>query len=966
MSQDPMIHSFKLIEQRYSDETGSEASIYEHEKTGAKVLHLSNDSKNKTFAVGFRTPPESSNGIAHILEHSVLSGSEKFKTKEPFMDLIQTSMQTFLNAMTFSDMTLYPVASKNDKDFHNLMEVYLDAVFFPNVYNQKKIFQQEGWHYEMADMDSPITYNGVVYNEMRGAYSSPDAMVSRNVMRTLYPESTYAHESGGDPWDIPNLSYEEFLNFHKRLYHPSNSLIFLYGDMDFEKVAKFIDEEYLSRFDRIDPKSDIQPGHVLDEYKEETFKFNAEPGEEAEGDAILTYNIPLGKQSEAKAKILSDVLTEVLLTGEAAPLRRALLEAGLGEEIQPLPSDGLYMTFGVMAKKAKASRVKELKEITDRVLKEQVDKGFDRDLVEAVLNSTETEMRELGGPVRGVFLAIMAMYDFRLDMDLLTTLSFNKALQEVREGLDDNILEKFVAERLLDADGALLAVHVPDPDLYKGFDAEQRKELDAFKESLSEDEKQKIIDETKELLVYQQTEDSPEAKATIPSLSLEDVSTELEDIPEVEKDLNGVAGFFHPTAAAGLNYSNLYFPLHHLSLEEMKDLQILLSLITKVDTETMGFAKLNTEIRKLSSGISFNTVAKDVDGELKRYLNVAYTTIGDQVHDMVPLVQEILLTSKFDDAARAKEILLQKKLRTEMLFDNSAHQIGMFRAIGKDNPAYFLMDLAGGIAFYEHLCDVLEDDGKLAATLERLSMIAKKVFNGHGLNIYVTADDKDLDKIADTYAAFAGALPAEEYQDVALENPLVPGQEAFTTAAGVNYVCLGTDYRKLGYTFKPGMTVLSNLLSMAYLHGLIRAQGGAYGAGNLLREDGGLAFYSYRDPQMKKTYEVYQTVPQFIANLPVDQETLDKTIIGSVNTFDPVITPMQINSLIFNRKLAGKTLADQEALLKELLETTVEEVKGYAELYQKMLEENNLTVIGYTETIEKDKDMFDTVERLKR
>ncbi len=966
MPQNKTIHGFKLLDKRYSEETGSDAYIYEHEKTGAKLLHLANDSKNKTFSVGFRTPPESSNGVAHILEHSVLSGSEKFKTKEPFMDLIQTSMQTFLNAMTFSDMTLYPVASKNDKDFKNLMEVYLDAVFFPNVYDQPMIFKQEGWHYEMADMDSPITYNGVVYNEMRGSYASPDRQVYVNVMREMYPGSTYAHESGGDPWDIPNLSYDEFLNFHKRLYHPSNALIFLYGDMDFDKVAEFIDEEYLSRFDRIDPESDIEKGHVLDEYKEETYTFNAEPDEDKEGDSILTYTLPVGVQSDAKAKILHGVLTELLLSGEAAPLRRALLEAGLGEEITPLASDGLYLTFGVMAKKAKASRVQELKEITDRVLREQVDKGFDRDLVEAVLNSTETEMRELGGPVRGVFLAIMAMYDFRLDMDLLTTISFNKMLQEVREGLDDGILEKFVKENILESDGALLAVHAPDPERYKGFDQKQRQELDELKASLSEEEKQKLIDETQELLVYQQTEDSPEAKATIPSLSLDDVATELEEIPEIEKDLNGVQGYFHPTAAAGLNYSNLYFPLAHLSLDEMKDLQILLSLITKVDTENTDFATLNTEIRKNSSGINFNLRARDLEDGLKRYLSVGYTTIGDQIHAMVPLVEDILLHSKYDNAARAKEVLLQKKLRTEMVFDNNAHQVGMNRAVGKTNPAYFLQDLTGGIAFYDHLCDVLEDEAKLKATLERLPALAKKVFNAQDLLIYVTADEKELDAIGDTYAKLADALPAESYAPVTFENPLTPGQEALTTAAGVNYVCLGSDFRKLGYTFKPGMTVLANLLSMAYLHGLIRAQGGAYGAGNLLRDDGGLAFYSYRDPEMKKTYAVYRSVPQFIQNLPLDQATLEKTIIGSVNRFDPVITPMQINGMLFSRRLAGKTHADQEAQLKELLATTVDEVKGYAEMYEKMLAENNLTVIGYDEVIEEDKDMFETVERLKR
>lgn len=960
-----LIHGFKELDCRPSPETGSMAHYFVHEKSGAKLLFLENDQREMLFTIGFRTIPEDSTGVAHIIEHCVLSGSQKFRVKEPFMSLVANSLQTFINAFTGFEMTMFPLASKNKKDFLNLIYVYLDAVFFPLLHENPMIFRQEGWHYEMEDMDSPITVNGVVYNEMRGGYGDPASEMSYNVLKTCYPGSTYANESGGFPWEIPNLSYETFCEFHKRLYHPSNALIVLMGDVDFDEVAGFIDKEYLANFTAIDPHSAIIEGTPLQEHKIAEFSYNGDPEDSPEGDAMLTWNVNCGKRQNLTDRLIYKLLVEILLTGEASPVREALLEANIGTEIEDFGNDSYFLDFGVRASGAKASDRDRFMAIIQKVLREQLEKGFDRDLIEASLNSLELDLRLEGGERQRIFVLVNLVETFCFGHEPLSALEYNQAFQEIREGLDDGILERFLKERILDAPGSLLAVHVPDAKLYKRRDQKLKEDLAALKASMSEAERQDLIDQTNALRAYQQTEDTPEAIASIPNVTLADVDTDLEELPETTVEIAGVPVDLHPTAAAGLNYQDLYFPLHHLTLEEMQDLAIITALLGLVDLHDMDYKTLDTELRKYSSGLDFDLVALDKDGTLKRYLAVGFTSIGARYQKLLPLVLKVLLESDFKDLKRVHMLLEQEKLALEKDFDYEVQKIAMTHTVGRMNPAYMLDDLFNGFAYYDLIAGLIKDETALEATLERLPALIGKVFNRSGLRLAITADEAELEAIAKAWAPVFEALPEALYDSVDIHLPAAVQREAFTTSDNVNYVVMGADYKQLGFSYEPGMTAVANFLSNGYLHNIIRAQNGAYGGGDVIKESGGLAFYSYRDPQLKKTYDTFKSVPEYLRNLDLNRAAVERALIGTVNAFDPVILPMQINDVMFSRRLAGKTHAMLVAQLEGLLQTTADDFRSYADLYRAVLDTDQLCVVGNRKAVAENAALFDSIRPLK-
>ncbi len=959
------IHGFKPIYSRPSAETGSQAHYYVHEKSGARLLFLQNDMREMLFTIGFRTVPENSTGVAHILEHSVLLGSENFRTKQPFMTMMANSMQTFLNAFTGFEMTMYPLASKNKKDFLNLIHVYLDAVFFPLVHENPLIFRQEGWHHVLEDPADPITVSGVVYNEMRGSYGNPVTEIQRNILKTLYPGSTYAHDSGGDPWVIPELSHEAFCDFHKRLYHPSNALIVLMGDIDFDEVAGFIDREYLSRFDAIDPQCDINEGEPLREPKVLDFTFNGEPEDTAEGDAMLTWNVDIGKAEDLKTRLIYELLVEVLLTGEASPLREAMLRADIGNEVYDGGSESYFLNFGVRVSGAKASDRDRFMTIIRDVLREQLEQGFDRDLVEASLNSLELDSRLEGGKRQRIFILVNLIQRFCYGYEPLTALEYDKAFREIREGLDDGILERFLEERILEAPGSLLAVHVPDSELFERRDRELAAKLQELKDGMSEAELMELVEQNRALRAYQQQEDSQEALATLPSVTLDDVSTAIAELPEDVGKVAGVTAYLHPANAAGINYHDLYFPLHHLSLEEIRDLAVLTALMGFMDLADTDYKKLDTEVRKHSGGLSFDLAAHLKDGKLERYLDVGFATLGERYAGLLPLLPQIFLAGDYGDLKRARSLLRQTMLALEQDFDYEVHKIAMIHAVGKLNPAYMLDDLFNGFAFYDLLAGLVADEAALQATLDRLPALAQKVFSRTGLRLALTADADRLEAITEAYAPVLGELPAADYAPVELAFSPASERAALTTSDNVNYVVLGADYKALGFAYEPAMSAVSNLVSNSYLYSIIRAQNGAYGGGDVVREDGGLAFYSYRDPQLLKTYATFKSVPEYLRGLELTERDVERTLIGTVNDFDPVILPMEINGVMFRRRLAGKTHALLEAQLRALLETTAADLRGYADLYAAVLDSDNLCVVANRRDVAENAALFDEVRPLK-
>ncbi|MFB0918901.1 MAG: insulinase family protein, partial [Clostridiaceae bacterium] len=534
MTKDDIKNGFKIDKVVESEETGSTAYYMSHIKTGAELLFLKNEDENKTFGIGFKTPPTDSTGAAHIVEHSVLSGSRKYKVREPFMELLKGSMQTFLNAMTFSDMTIYPISSMNDKDFLNLTDVYLDSVFYPAMYEKKEVFMQEGWHHELLNPEDPVTYKGVVYNEMRGAYSSPERQVFGDIMRNLHPGSTYSHESGGYPYDIPNLSFENFVDFHKKYYHPSNSLIFLYGNVDIDSVLNLLNEEYLSNFEKRDTKVEMNLSDTNEKVREMDFYYAADESANDENNTYFSYSVNHGTTKDSKDVFMNALLGEILVNSESSPVKLALLEKGLGEDVFGIDSGSYFQDFGIVVKNTDIARKEEFVALVDETLNSIVENGFNKDLLLASINRTEFAMREAQGTLKGIIYFINAMSSWRYEEDPLLGLNFNSIFKELRDNLDTGYFETYIKEKILESNNKLITIHRPKFGLFTEADEKAEQELKEFKATLSQNDIDELIKTNQELIKFQTTEDSKEDKATIPHLELSDIKKE---IPEIHQEV---------------------------------------------------------------------------------------------------------------------------------------------------------------------------------------------------------------------------------------------------------------------------------------------------------------------------------------------------------------------------------------------------------------------------------------------
>ena len=526
-------NGFVLVREENIKEVNSIARIFEHEKTGARLLHMENDDTNKVFSIGFKTPPEDSTGVMHILEHSVLCGSRKFPTKEPFVELVKGSLNTFLNAMTFSDKTIYPIASQNEKDFFNLMDVYLDAVFYPNIYKTKEILMQEGWHYDLEKKEDELTYKGVVYNEMKGAFSSPEGILMRKIQETLFPDNTYSNESGGDPKYIPDLTYEQFIDTHKKYYHPSNSYIFLYGDMNLEKCLKFINEEYLADFDRKEIDAEIKPQEKYNSIKDVEYTYSISEEDDDSEKTFLALNYVTGRSTDEEVYMDLNLLEYILLEAEGAPLKKALLDAEIGKDVFGSFDGGILQpVFSIIAKNSEVNKKEKFRKVVYDTLNDIVKNGIDKKLIEGCINAFEFRLREAdtGGYPKGLVYYMNAMDSWLYGGDPLMHIKYEHAIENVKKSLNTNHFEELIKKYMLDNTHASLLTLKPEKGLAQREENELKEKLENYKNSLSEEELNKIVEETNNLILRQSTPDSPELLETIPLLSLDDIGKEVEDL----------------------------------------------------------------------------------------------------------------------------------------------------------------------------------------------------------------------------------------------------------------------------------------------------------------------------------------------------------------------------------------------------------------------------------------------------
>lgn len=974
-----MSEAYERISQKRIEDVHADASFLIHKKTGARIALLSNDDKNKVFSIGFRTPPHNSTGVAHILEHSVLCGSRKFPLKDPFVELAKGSLNTFLNAMTYPDKTLYPVASYNDRDFHNLMDVYLDAVFYPNIYKEDRIFRQEGWHYELADEKDDLKINGVVYNEMKGAFSSAEEVLNRTIFNTLFPDTPYGVESGGDPEVIPSLSYEEFLDFHKTYYHPSNSFIYLYGDMDMEKVLTWLDSEYLQHFEYKKVDSDIPFQKSFASEKTITGEYPILDEESAEDRTYLTESFVVTDYRDVTKNIAWSILDYVLTGSPGAPVKQALLDAGIGKDAGGSYSDGTLQTFfSFEAKEANPEKLEEFQKVIRNTLQKLVTEGLDQKAILAGINSQEFHFREADysrfpkGLIYGLNLFDSWLYDDQKPFSYLELLS---VFEDLKEKAKEGYFEKLIQEGILDNAHSALVVLKPTKGLQKIREEKTAGLLAEKKSSLSAEDIQKLIDQTGDLKAYQSTPELPENLQKLPLLKREDLDRKtplvLSAIEEKEGDTTLL---YHDFETNGIGYLSLLFDATKVPNELTPYLGILRSCLGMVSTAHYSYAELSHEINARTGGIQPHLALFPLpeNEEKKKGHGIGNHHFALQAKYLLPeqdfvfeMLLEILKTSKLNDKKRLKEILASVKTGLFAYLTSAGHQEAVQRVLAFSDADIAWQEETSGIAYYRLLEKLTSDFDKYADDLiEKLELLMRLIFRPENLLVSITAAKKELKNFPDQIRK----LKAELYQTREESGSFVWAKknrkEAFSTPGQVQYVAQGGNFKQKGFSYTGALQVLHVILNYDYLWQNLRVKGGAYGCMSFFSRNGNAALVSYRDPKLKETLEVYQNLPSYVSRFEADEREMTKYVIGTFSELDIPLNPSAKGTVSLTYWYAGRTLEEVQKEREEILDVRTEDIRALAPLLEAVLKENNISVLGSETAIENAKEIFDETSLL--
>jgi Zn-dependent M16 (insulinase) family peptidase len=963
-----LVHGFKLEQIQFVKELDGDCYLFRHQKSGARLLKVVSKDDNKVFSVAFKTPPPDDTGTPHIMEHSVLNGSESFPVKSPFDVLAQGSLHTFLNAMTSSDYTIYPVASRNDKDFFNLMHVYLDAVYKPLFYRDPKILQQEGWHYELESPAGPLVYKGVVYNEMKGAFSAPERQLGHLMNKALFPENQYGNSSGGYPDAIPQLTYEQFKAFHHKYYHPANSYIYLYGNGDMEKELAFINENYLSGTDKIEVDSHIAIQKPLAEPKVVHGQYGIPEGTAPDKKTYIARNSVYGLNTDQEFNIALDILAEALVNHQAAPLRLALQRAGIGRDVSANADNIQQPVFAITVTNAEAKDLELFDQVYRNTLKEVVAKGFDRTTLEGIINRQEFSLREGRGSFTGVLGAMRASSGWMFADNPFITLSFNKELAAIRSKLDQKYFEQLIEKVLLNNNHVCTVVLEPKPGLEKELTTEIELKLAEIKAKMSPEEIAGIVTRTKELIAFQQRKDDPETLKTIPLLAIADIEKKQEDLPLKTDILANTPLFYFDTFTKGIVYLDLYFAANAVDQDLIPYIQLYSDLVGLMSTDGYPYGDLENQVNLHTGGIvtSLDVLAINRnDEQAKPYFLMRGKAMPEKVGQMTDLMKQQLLHSKWDDTARLKELLLRMKAQFEQNLAYNGIGIAIMRLSSYISNRGAYQDLTSGFGYYQFLIGISRepDLNKIAA---KLKAVQSKLINQNGLKIGVTCQDEQLQSVKNELPAMLADLPRDELKTALYGFAKEPLNEGFQDASKVQYVLKGSDYKKLGFQYSGKMNVLSQLLSTVYLQNTIRVQGGAYGGFALIDDTGLLAFASYRDPNLKKTVENYLGASRFLTDLTLEERDLRRLIIGTISGWDRPLNPSQKGFVAVRRYLRGDTLAMLQKERDEILGTTVEDLKGFAKMVEQVMAQNVLCVVGNEKKIEEQKDLFKNILPLRQ
>ncbi|MBR2565690.1 MAG: insulinase family protein [Paenibacillus sp.] len=965
---------YKVLQERRIEELKSDAYLLEHQKSGAHIVLLSNSDDNKVFNIGFRTPPEDDTGVAHILEHSVLCGSKKFPAKDSFVELLKGSLNTFLNAMTYPDKTVYPVASRNDHDFHNLMDVYLDAVLNTNIYENEKIFLQEGWNYNLTSADDELTYNGVVYNEMKGAFSSPERMVRREVLNSLFPDTTYSCESGGFPEAILDLTYEGLLDFHKRYYHPSNSYIYLYGDMDMEEKLQWLDEHYLSNYDRIQIDSEIKLQPAFPKRVDVVKSYSAGSTESEVDNSFLTYNAVIGTSLDKELNISFQILLYALLNAPGAVLKQALLDKGIAKDVYGSYDDSLYQpVFTVGLKKSNLSSKDDflltIKEVLERVVKE----GFDPKALLAGINSYEFNHREadFGRMPKGLIYGLSSLQSWLYDKEApFTHLEANDVFAELRIKMKEGYFEQLIEKYLLQNPHTSFVALTPD----KGLNARKEEALKARLKSVqaghSPEEVQEMIKRTEALAEYQNTPSTKEQQQVIPTLSIEDIDTKASKLYQTVNNVDGTTVLHHNLYTNGIGYLRLLFDIKEVPRRLLPYVGLLKNVLGYVDTQNYSFNELSNEIHIHSGGI-YSGVGSYANAHQHHEFKATYEFNAKVLYDKLgfafDMIKEIVFTSRFDHAKRLFEIISQVKGNLQRNLTNSGHSAGIARSSSKHSAAADLREAVSGITYYQWLEDLQANfDAKKEQLSSSLQELMGYIFRPENLLVSYTADDKGYEGLEDQVSDLKTKLFTHEVAKEAYTFTPATHNEGFRSPSEVQYVVQTGNYVDKGYAYTGSLRVLQGILSLDYLWNNIRAKGGAYGCMSGFRRSGDSYLASYRDPNLEKTYKVYEEIPQYLNDFRADEREMTRYIIGAIQDLDAPRTPYSEGAFSLECYLCNVTEADLQQERDEVLGTKESDIIGFAGLVSAILEQKHRCVIGNEHKIEEQKHQFDeTLDLIK-
>jgi len=964
--QEQAIYSgFRLERSVFVKELNSQAYEMVHVRSGARLLYLANDDDNKVFSISFRTPPQDSTGVAHICEHSVLCGSRKFPLKEPFVELVKGSLNTFLNAMTFPDKTMYPVASRNAVDFKNLMDVYLDAVFFPNMLTDEEVLMQEGWHYDLESPEAPLTYRGVVYNEMKGVFSSPDSQMERHVMENLFPHTTYGVESGGDPDCIPQLTQEAFAAFHQKYYHPSNSYIFLYGDLDIEQTLAFIDAEYLSKFTVIPVDSMIGrqafPGGTI----VQTYPYGIASDEKTDHKAMHTLTYVMDDALDPTLAMALKVLTYVLLQSPAAPLKKALVDAGLGKEISGDFQDGILQPLWSISLNGSDPEAQgKILPVVRSFLEDMVRHGIDKTLLTGALNRTEFSLREadFAGRPKGLIYGIRCMDSWLYDGDPLTVLMYEDALKELRQGMNSSYYEDIIRKYILDNPYYALITLVPEKGLTETKEKQLADQLAKFKQSLSSEEVSRIVDKSNALKKRQAEPDSPEALLTIPTLTKDDLDHKAEEIELIEEEHRGVKVCYVPDFANGVTYVNAYFNLLGLTTEEVPYAFLLSDLLGDLDTKKRTYGELASQIDLYTGGIDYSIGAHSELADNSRYVplfKIRAKVLRQNIDHLLQLLREISTETIFSNESRLHELIHEIKSGWDMDVFRRGLFIVQHRLLSYVSPVENFCD-AGEFSYYEFISRIARSlETELPDIMAKLEQVMAKIFTQANLTLEVTGEEQDKNAVVAMLGQWLDAMPIGRLGQDLFAFPVEKKNEGILTSGKVQYVAKGGNFYTHGFTYTGSLSVLDTILQYGYLWTKIRVQGGAYGAFTRFYQNGDMLFCSYRDPNLRNSLQAYDDLADYLATFDVSEREMTKYVIGTLSRVDIPITPSTRGIRAMGRYFSGLTQEIVQQNRDQLINTTVADIRAMAPMIKAVMADNNICVMGSEQEIRKEQALFD-------